>query len=299
MVKFGLAWIKDFDTKTHAKANGCTHLLLVNGHNSHYTCAFLEYACANNIQILCYPAHTTHVYQGLDIAVFGPLKQMWSEEWNKYERETKKSLTKETFLSVYGTAHTRAVTEDTVHTAFCKTGAWPFNPDAVTKDMMAPSCDTSSQCHLPVPQPSPIKAIAKMMAALTISSPSPSPNESDTSDSRNPFVIPPIISNTFNSLHETSASFLTTSSPVQSLSPLPPIIPHTFSPIPHHAKDLMTMEVSTDKERKLQVALCATVAKCEQQEKTLLAMQSSIMLWDGCVLDGRGGGGSRWGWGHP
>jgi len=89
---------------------------------SHYTCAFLEYACANNIQILCYPAHTTHVYQGLDVAVFGPLKQMWSEEWNKYERETKKSLTKETFLSVYSTAHTCAVTEDPVCTAFRKTG---------------------------------------------------------------------------------------------------------------------------------------------------------------------------------
>jgi len=139
---------------------------------------------------------------------------MWSEEWNMYERETKKSLTEESFLLVYGTAHTCTITEDTVHMASCKTGVWPLNPNAVTKDMMALSCDTSSQCCLSIPQPSLIKVIAKMMATLTVSGPSPSPNESDTAHSSNPFVIPAIISDTFNSLCKTSASFLTTSSPV-------------------------------------------------------------------------------------
>ena len=76
----GWLWIEDFDKKTCDKANGHTRLLLVDGHNSHYTMDFLDYAREHNIQVLCYPSHSTHVYQGLDIVIFAPLKRRWSEE---------------------------------------------------------------------------------------------------------------------------------------------------------------------------------------------------------------------------
>ena len=33
----GRLWIEDFEKKTRTKANGQTRLLLVDGHNSHYT----------------------------------------------------------------------------------------------------------------------------------------------------------------------------------------------------------------------------------------------------------------------
>ncbi|KIK97326.1 hypothetical protein PAXRUDRAFT_10248 [Paxillus rubicundulus Ve08.2h10] len=39
----GCLWLEDFDKKTHAKAGARAQLLLVNGHNSHYTWEFLEY----------------------------------------------------------------------------------------------------------------------------------------------------------------------------------------------------------------------------------------------------------------
>lgn len=42
--EIGALWIKQFDEQTCNKANGHTRLLLVDGHNSHYTHAFLEYA---------------------------------------------------------------------------------------------------------------------------------------------------------------------------------------------------------------------------------------------------------------
>ncbi|KAF8218535.1 hypothetical protein L208DRAFT_1350477 [Tricholoma matsutake] len=67
-------WIKQFDKQTHAKAAGRRRLFLVDGHNSHYTCAFLEYACKNQIVVLCYPSHSTHIYQGLDVVIFSILK---------------------------------------------------------------------------------------------------------------------------------------------------------------------------------------------------------------------------------
>ncbi|KIK76196.1 hypothetical protein PAXRUDRAFT_18381 [Paxillus rubicundulus Ve08.2h10] len=72
--EIGVKWIKDFDKHTKVKANRQDHLLIVDGHNLHYTCAFLEYAWKNHIHVLCYPAHTTHVYQGLDVVVFAVLK---------------------------------------------------------------------------------------------------------------------------------------------------------------------------------------------------------------------------------
>jgi len=37
-------WIKDFDEKTRTKADGRARLLLIDGHNSHYTLEFLDYA---------------------------------------------------------------------------------------------------------------------------------------------------------------------------------------------------------------------------------------------------------------
>lgn len=139
----GHLWIEDFDNKTHAKSNGRTKLLLIDGHNSHYTQEFLEYA-------MCYLAHATHIYQGLDVVVFGPLKHYWTQERDEYEQKTRQKLDKTNFISIYSKAHQKAFTPETIRAAFRKTGIWPFNPDVVTEDIMAPSLVTSSVGHLPI-----------------------------------------------------------------------------------------------------------------------------------------------------
>jgi hypothetical protein len=72
--EIGVEWIKDFGKQTAAKADSEYRLLLVDSHNSHYTHGFLAYARTHQILMLCYPSHTTHVYQGLDIVVFSVLK---------------------------------------------------------------------------------------------------------------------------------------------------------------------------------------------------------------------------------
>ena len=57
-------WIKvDFNSQTHELANGWTRLLIVDGHVSHFTEDFLEYAKTNNIKVLCLPPNTTHALQ--------------------------------------------------------------------------------------------------------------------------------------------------------------------------------------------------------------------------------------------
>jgi hypothetical protein len=76
--EIGVKWIKQFDKQTCAKAAGRQRLLVVDGHNSHYTHTFLEYPCKNQIVVLCYPSHSTHIYQGLDVVIFNILKRWWT-----------------------------------------------------------------------------------------------------------------------------------------------------------------------------------------------------------------------------
>lgn len=159
----GALWIADFDQKTNEKANGRSRLLLVDGHNSHYTKDFLDYAHEHDIHVLCYPAHTTHIYQGLDVVVFGPLKQQWSEEQDWFKSLTGQRITKQSFVSIYEKAHLKVLTPELIRTAFKKTGVWPFNPNLVTKEMMAPSLATSSRGCLPLPQSSPVRAVTSLL----------------------------------------------------------------------------------------------------------------------------------------
>jgi len=83
--EIGAEWIKIFDEQTaHKVKDGEYWLLLMDGHNSHYTIDFLLYARTHNILVLCYSSHTTHVYQGLDVVVFSVLKKFINEERDRW-----------------------------------------------------------------------------------------------------------------------------------------------------------------------------------------------------------------------
>ncbi|KIK94276.1 hypothetical protein PAXRUDRAFT_46778, partial [Paxillus rubicundulus Ve08.2h10] len=159
----GSLWLEDFDAKTHVKTNGHACLLIIDGHNSHYTQEFLDYAQDHNIHVLCYPAHSTHVYQGLNVVVFSPLKHCWTEERDQFESESWLCIMKLNFIMIYAKAHQKVLTHNLIQTAFMKTGVWPFNPSDVIKEMMAASLETSSQGHLPLLQPSPVHAVTSLL----------------------------------------------------------------------------------------------------------------------------------------
>lgn len=85
--KIGAAWLEDWDKLTKMKTDNVHQyrLLLVDGHSSHFTLSFLEYTCQNKIVIVCYPSHSTHIYQGLNVAIFGVLKWIWTEEYDTFK----------------------------------------------------------------------------------------------------------------------------------------------------------------------------------------------------------------------
>ncbi|KAF5364693.1 hypothetical protein D9758_005625 [Tetrapyrgos nigripes] len=123
--EISIEWIRDFDKQTNAKAAGHARLLLVDGHSTHFTYGFLRYAREHGIHILCYPSHATHVFQGLDVVIFGPLKAYWTY----YE----------------------AFTPGNIKSAFRKTGVVPYNPDTISLAALAPSLETSSSSQQILP----------------------------------------------------------------------------------------------------------------------------------------------------
>lgn len=118
--------------------------------------------------MVCYPAHTTHVLQGLDVVVFAILKRCLSEERDRWERETGEAVSKANFLTIYGRAHLRALTPATIVSAFRKTGIHPFNRDVIPKEAMAPSKETSGESQLPSVVAPEIQVLAKMLQDLTV-----------------------------------------------------------------------------------------------------------------------------------
>jgi hypothetical protein len=72
----------------------------------------------HNIHVLCYPSHTTHIYQGLNVIIFSVLKKCWTEEQDRVEHDTGALVSKTNFLAIYGAAHVHALTSNNIHTAF-------------------------------------------------------------------------------------------------------------------------------------------------------------------------------------
>lgn len=157
--------------------------MIVDGHNSHYTRAFLEYAHTHRIVVLCYPSHTTHVLQGLDVVIFAVLKRCLGEERDRWERETGEKISKQNFLAIYGRAHLCVMSSDNIHAAFRATGVWPFNPGVVTEEMMAPSKETSCEGSLPIVPATPIWIVAKLLRGLLVLNDLPATSTPDSDDS--------------------------------------------------------------------------------------------------------------------
>ncbi|KDQ23441.1 hypothetical protein PLEOSDRAFT_1049211, partial [Pleurotus ostreatus PC15] len=140
-------WLVNINKQTAEKAGGRHQLFIVDGHQSRITVKFLVYTQQHNIHVLCYPLHSTHIFQGLDDIIFGSSKQPWSEEHDHYELSRGVPVTKCNFLEVHAKAHAKAFTVENIIVAFRKTGVVPFNPDVIGADVMAPSITTSSQGH--------------------------------------------------------------------------------------------------------------------------------------------------------
>ena len=130
-VDLGLSWLElTFNPQTSASLQeNQWRLLLLDGHSSHISRQFVQFAIQNKIKLLGLPSHTTHRLQPLDVGCFGPLAQHYHsvlEEHSTYGGMS--SLDNDVFIDLYIMARKRAVRASNVESAWAKTGLQPFEP---------------------------------------------------------------------------------------------------------------------------------------------------------------------------
>jgi len=152
--EIAMDYLQWFDKHTHLKLQPRDkRLLLLDGHISHFSKAFIERALELDIVILCYPPHSTHLLQGLDVVLFSRAKAEWTKALDRWERETGEGVSKETFLQVFGAAYIAAFTPENNKKAFEKTVVHPFNRSVIKPKDLVPNIEHSKHVSLPFEVP--------------------------------------------------------------------------------------------------------------------------------------------------
>ena len=73
-------------------------LLMVDGHNSHFSTEFIQYCESHQIELFCIPPHTTHILQPLDVGLFSPLQHHYSKGIENHMRCSEETINKANFL---------------------------------------------------------------------------------------------------------------------------------------------------------------------------------------------------------
>jgi hypothetical protein len=75
-----LEWIQHFDKYTYDQRVDVYRMIVLDGHESHFSAQFEEFCKEKNIIALCLPTHSSHITQPLDVGCFSILKRSYSKE---------------------------------------------------------------------------------------------------------------------------------------------------------------------------------------------------------------------------
>jgi hypothetical protein len=103
-------------------------LLVIDGHHTHTTVDFMWECFSNKVYIVFLPAHTSHMLQPLDVAVFGPLKTAFKKHLSQQGGHDSSSIVaKKRFLYCYHRARLDTLTETNICSGWRATGLWPLS----------------------------------------------------------------------------------------------------------------------------------------------------------------------------
>lgn len=123
-----------FDRHTQAKARRSHRSLILDGHGYHVT-FFFEYCDQHKILLAIFTPHSTHTFQPLDVAMFKPLSQAYSNELLAFlERSPGLSpIKKGGFFPLFWRAWVSSFKGPTILSSFEATEISPLNADVVLK----------------------------------------------------------------------------------------------------------------------------------------------------------------------
>ncbi|KAJ3561060.1 hypothetical protein NP233_g10428 [Leucocoprinus birnbaumii] len=141
---------KSFIPQAQARGNPEYPILLIfDGHGSHVTDEMVDLAATNHIELFCFPPHTTHKLQPLDVGVFGPLQRSWADTCDDYVARFGVGLRRRDVVSQYMSARNKAFKQETILKAWEKCGIRPLNPSIFKREDFAPSFNTSTILEKP------------------------------------------------------------------------------------------------------------------------------------------------------
>lgn len=117
-------------------SEGRARLFVMDGHGSHLTMEIIEYCLTNNIHLMCFPAHLTHMVQPLDVGIFGPVQRAYDKktrEWIRNPANGRMSLA--AFFLLYHQAREETISNKLVASAFRGTGLIPIDSEQVLRKL--------------------------------------------------------------------------------------------------------------------------------------------------------------------
>lgn len=115
-------------------------VLIQDGHASHFSIELIELARANDIWLLCLPAHTSHILQPLDVGIFKPFKASFSKACSLYLAKCPgRVITTNMIASLVGSAWANSHTPVNIMGGFRKSEIYPLNPGSIDDRDLAPS----------------------------------------------------------------------------------------------------------------------------------------------------------------
>ncbi|KAJ8369676.1 hypothetical protein SKAU_G00097040 [Synaphobranchus kaupii] len=158
-------------------------ILIMDQHETHVSKEVIVLCRDNKIEILCLPAHTTHVLQSLDVAVFNPLKTAFSKMASRMGLVRGDIVVgKKQFSPLLKHVYPTAVTAENVKAGFRKAGIFPLSREAVDTTQVvrilpsAEGTDATPATSSPTPSSTPTTppAIATPSSTPTTASATPS-----------------------------------------------------------------------------------------------------------------------------
>ncbi|CAG4972554.1 unnamed protein product [Parnassius apollo] len=114
-------------------------LLIYDGHSTHVDERVVALAVENNITILKLPAHTSHLLQPLDLAVFKSFKSIWDKKLVEWQRQNVGfKIRKKEFAEMFAQAWSQT-TPKVIQNGFMKGGIYPFDPNVIPKEKYDPA----------------------------------------------------------------------------------------------------------------------------------------------------------------
>jgi hypothetical protein len=147
----GLAWLEQlFERFTAAKACRQWRFLIVDGHGSHLTREFIDFCNARKILLAVFPPHSTHTLQPLDVVLFLPLSNYYSQELDCHLHQSQGliGVKKGDFFPIFWAAWSTTMRRELILKSFQATGVWPTDAEVVLNRFIATTSDQDEDIKL-------------------------------------------------------------------------------------------------------------------------------------------------------